>query len=271
MDEDMQEFLNKPIGIAGLLAASVAGPYLFMSKSDPSASSQTPVASSNGTFANSMGTEFSAGSNTIPAGQLVATNPSRGNSSVDFLSPPQTLGTETPPAIDTEAGIASLGGPIYDFRDVLRFDMTPAMVMQRFPRVTTSLAEVQMDGMRVPFVSGSQPTDVAGSLSYYFDREQRVRRIQMVGTTGDPTLLVTLLTQYYQLKQEQTLGGYLYTTRWNNRVTSVLRLSLAPVIDQKDRYRRYQLFLEINQPSLDYGLSQEAGRFLQSHQGTGRW
>ncbi len=151
---------------------------------------------------------------------------------------------------------ATLPG-VADLRDVIRFDVNPAWVTQSFPRVTTVLAETRMDGLRVPFISGTKPTDIAGSLSYYFDSAQTLRRIQFHGTTGDPSMLVALMTQFYRLQAESSVGGHLYTTRWNNRITSVMRLSPAPVIYSHELNNRYQVFLELNQPSNDYGLTLE--------------
>jgi hypothetical protein len=144
-------------------------------------------------------------------------------------------------------------------------------VPQNFPRVTTVLAETRLDGLRVPFVSGTQPTDIAGSLTYYFDAAQTVRRIQFHGKTGDPTMLAALMMQFYRLQPETSLGGHLYTTRWNNRITSVMQLTPAPVIYSHDLNARYQVFLEINQPSQEYGLTREAEQFLQAARINGAW
>jgi hypothetical protein len=161
--------------------------------------------------------------------------------------------------------------PVSDFREVLRFDVTPAWVPQHFNRVTTVLADTRLDGLRVPFVSGTQPTDIAGSLTYYFDSQQTLRRIQLVGSCGDPTILVNLMLQYYHLHAEPSLGGHLYTTRWNNRVTSVMQLSPAPVIYGHDAHSRYQIFLELNQPTVDYALTAEAEQILRNANLTQRW
>ncbi len=151
---------------------------------------------------------------------------------------------------------------VSDFREVLRFDVSPGWVPQHFPQVTTVLADTRLDGLRVPFVSGTQPTDVAGSLTYYFDSQQSLRRIQLVGVSGDPSVLVNLMLQYYYLKPEPSLGGHLYKTRWNNRVTSVMRVIPAPVISNQDNHRRYQIFLELNQPTMDYALTPDAQEVL---------
>ena len=52
---------------------------------------------------------------------------------------------------------------IQALQEVLRFDISPAWVMQRFPRVSTVLSEVSLDGLRVPLITGTQPYDLAGT------------------------------------------------------------------------------------------------------------
>jgi hypothetical protein len=163
------------------------------------------------------------------------------------------------------------GGEIHDLREVVRFDITPAQVTQRFSRVTTVLSNVQMDGLRVPVVTGTLPTDIAGTLTYYFDANKTVQRIQLHGTTGDPSLIANLMVEYYRLKPEQSLGGQLFTTRWNNRVTSVMHVTPAPIIYAGANNARFAVFLELNQPSSQYALSEEASQTLGQTQATQRW
>jgi len=265
--------LQNPLSIIGLVGASVAGPYFFANSSTPKSTlgPQQPVVSQP---YNSAEVSLSG------PGQLISTPPfSNQNSAVQpswQMLGAISAGTRSGlPDITNSTPVnfvaTTVSGPIFDFREVLRFDMTPNGVLHRFPRTTTVLSETQLDGMRVPFVSGTMPTDVAGTLTYYFDRRQSLRRIQMQGMMGDPSMLISLMTQYYYLKPEQTLGGYLYTTRWNNRITSLLQLKLAPVIESSDQLRRYKLFLELNQPSMEYTMSAEAAQILRDAQNSGRW
>ncbi len=135
------------------------------------------------------------------------------------------------------------GGNVQDLREVLRFDVTPLWLTQRFSRVTTVLSNVQLDGMRVPLVTGTQTTDLAGTLTYYFDSRQSVRRINLHGLTGDPSQLANLMVQFYGLKPEQSLGGHLYTYRWNNQVNSVLHLSPAPIVYSGADHSKFIVFL----------------------------
>lgn len=161
--------------------------------------------------------------------------------------------------------------PPIDLRNVIRFDVTPEFVYRSFPRVSTVLSDLNYDGLRVALVSGTQSYDVAGSLTYYFDNSKSVRRIQFQGVTGDAGPLVQLMVQHYRLNPERSLGGQLFTMRWNNRVTSFMHVAPAPVVTAQEPNARFAFFLEINKPSDHYGLSQEAAMMLGQAQAAERW
>ena len=182
-----------------------------------------------------------------------------------------TLGTPTLPQLQQQPNASVGGGTVTDLREVLRFDIVPGWLPQRFARVSTVTSNVQMDGLRVPLITGTQSKDIAGTLTYYFDAAQSLKRINLHGLTGDPTQLANLMVQFYQLKPEQSLGGQLFTARWNNRVTSVMQISPAPIIYAGADHSKYIIFLELNQPSNQYGLSDEASEILRTSQATQRW
>ncbi len=163
------------------------------------------------------------------------------------------------------------GGEIHDLREVLRFDIYPGWLPQRFSRVTTVLSNVQLDGLRVPLITGTRPTDLAGTLTYYFDGSQALQRINLHGLTGDPSHLANLMVQYYGLRPENSLGGQLFTSRWNNRVSSVLHVAPAPIMYAGADHSKYIVFLELNQHSPSFSLSEEAGALLINSQATQRW
>jgi len=272
-----ESLFQKPLGILGLLGASFAGPYFFVNSDThkEAANPQQPIKNQPNSSTSLLPPSLASysppqttpsQSNIAPHSWPIAGQFGLASESKNLANPMNGAGPS--PAFLTSATTSQ---PVFDFREVLRFDMTPNGVIQRFPRTTTVLSEIQLDGMRVPFVSGTASTDVAGTLTYYFDNRQSLRRVQMHGAMGEPSMLINLMTQYYHLKQEQTLGGYLYTTRWNNRVTSLLQLNLAPVIESGDQLRRYRVFLELNQPSMEYTLSSEAEQTLRTAQQSGRW
>ncbi len=161
--------------------------------------------------------------------------------------------------------------PILSLAEVLRFDITPIWVMNRFPRTSTVLADMQLDGLRVPLVTGTAPTDLAGTLTYYFDHYKRLQRVTLHGVTGEPSRFVVELQTRYQLQQEPSLGGGLYLLKWNGQPASVLHLAPAPVIYGDAPYSRFNVFLELNQAGLAYGLSPEAQQLIYAGKQTQRW
>ena len=103
---------------------------------------------------------------------------------------PSTVGTPPSPAFPQP--LAPSGGASQSLAEVLRFDVSPRWVTDRWPRVSTVHVQPDLEGLRVPLVTGTMASDLLGSLTYYFDRQQRVRRITLHGHTGDERMLVTL-------------------------------------------------------------------------------
>ena len=164
-----------------------------------------------------------------------------------------------------------VGGKVDDLRDVLRFDITPQWVLNRFSRVSTVLADLRLEGLRVPLVTGTKADDLAGTLTYYFDPSRKLQRVTIHGFTGDPGRLVDTMTKYYGLQNEPNLEAGVYTKRWNAQPVHFLRLTHAPVIYSDAVHQKYTVFLELNQPDLFFGISQEAGRIVNSDRASGRW
>ena len=164
-----------------------------------------------------------------------------------------------------------VGGQVEDIREVLRFDITPEWVTDRFYRVGTVLGDLRLEGLRVPVVTGTQPHDVAGTLTYYFDQSRKLQRVTIHGFTGDPRPLVGAMTEFYGLRSEPALEAGVYTRRWNGQPIHFLRLTRAPVVYADAVHQKYTVFLELNQADLSYGISQEAMQIVRSDRGSGRW
>lgn len=204
-----------------------------------------------------------------PEGELTSVGLPAANTGPEF--PWQT----TPATPETNVLNAEPGSfpapPIVSLPEALRFDITPSWVTSRFPRVSTIAGDSQLDAMRVPLVTGTSPGDMAGTLTYYFDAYQRLQRISLQSVTGDPNRFVAELQRAYKLEQQPSLGGALYLMSWNGKATSVLRISPAAIIRSDSPYSRFEVFLELNQPGLQFGLSQEANSLLAAGRATGRW
>jgi hypothetical protein len=133
--------------------------------------------------------------------------------------------------------------------EVLRFDVTVEWVMQRWPRVTTGLAHLQLQGYRVPLVTGTKLNDVAGALTYYFNALQQVQRITLRGTTGDPGLLMALLTSRYHFVRRLTSDPglvVLESVDSSNRLVGTLQIRSASVIQADQPYTRFAFDLTMD-------------------------
>lgn len=162
------------------------------------------------------------------------------------LSERSTMGL--PPLTATVTPVATLEG-------VLRFDITPRWVMDNWPHVSTTRADGDLDGLRVPLITGTNPQDVAGSLTYYFDRQRVVQRVALDGVVGDERHLVSVVTRVFHLEADLQAGAGIYVSKWNGEATSALWIRRAPVVSADNPYQKFEFALELNRPSHYFGLS----------------
>ncbi len=166
------------------------------------------------------------------------------SSSAGFPVATPVLGAVTPGTPGADAT------PVVDLAEAFRFDVTNAWILGHWPRVTTGLPDENLQGYRVPLVTGTREADLAGSLTYYFNTQQRCKRITFQGTTGDARRLVeTLKTQFHfeqQITNDPSL--YVYQIRWNGRATSELQIRPARVVRASVPFGRFEVLLAMNNP-----------------------
>ncbi len=136
-----------------------------------------------------------------------------------------------------------------DASSVFDFQITPEWIVAHWPAVSTGLAQLQLEGYRVPLVTGTAQHDLAGSLTYYFNAEQKLQQITFIGTTGDPRPLIGLLTSRFHLTRRlvNDPGLVVYeAVHSNNQPASSLQIRLAPLAQPNDPYRRYDVELSWN-------------------------
>ena len=163
------------------------------------------------------------------------------------------------------------GIPAAGLEEVFRFDVRPAWVTSRWSRVSTVLSERQLQGLRVPLVTGTDLDDLAGSLTFYFDHQRQLRRLAFSGRTGEPRRLVALLTERFGFQTVPDLGAGLYLVRWNGIPMSALRVAHAPVIRSADPLSHFEIELEINRPDTGYRLSPRLEKILLQDRALYRW
>jgi hypothetical protein len=140
-----------------------------------------------------------------------------------------------------ELGLASLD-------EVFRFDVTTGWIMQKWPRVNTAIGDQELRGFRVPLITGAGEQDLAGALTYYFNKQHSCQRIAFSGTVGDPRPLVQHLTEKYGFEpiQSDIPGEHAYHIRWNGRARSELRLRPAEIVRANSPHLRYHVELLMN-------------------------
>lgn len=145
----------------------------------------------------------------------------------------------------SELATAAAQSATVPLEEAIRFDATAEWVTQRFARVSTVAGEDNELGLRVILVSGTELSDVAGSLTYYFDPQQQVQRITLAGVTGDDSRLAALATQKFGLRPTETTDRGLYYGGDVNVPTSSLRVKTLPVVTAEAPYARVQVELDI--------------------------
>lgn len=146
------------------------------------------------------------------------------------------------------------GASVNQFWEILRFDLTPQWIANRWPRVTTALAELDLQGFRVPLVTGTAEDDLAGSLTYYYNADRQLQRITFAGTTGDYRRLLQLLTTHYGFvnRPTNTPNVILFEVpSQQNPPHSYLWVRPAAVLKATEPLRRFDLTLVLERPQAD--------------------
>jgi hypothetical protein len=181
-----------------------------------------------------------------------------GFSGTKSSNPAATSAPYVPPASQLSAAIPTPGAPptaaglpMASMAEAFNFDATIDWVTRRWPRVSTGLAQVQLQGYRVPLTTGTGPTDLAGSLTYYFNSQQKVGRITFHGVTGDASALVAFLSSRYQFARRLTNdpGMILYeAVDESNQSLGQARIRTSSVISVNQPHSRFAVDLTINRP-----------------------
>ena len=232
--------ISRSLAMPTLLAASVAVPYVATNapewteqvrKSTAAATAPAPPQPAAAHQAAASSTHVANGNTPHPAQVAVQ---------------PQQAGAPIPPA-----HLQMAPDPAYSLSEVLRFDITKDWVYQRWERKSTALADLDLFGVRVPLVTGKQVYDIAGSLTYFFGADGRVKRISFRGRTGDTTQLAMLLHQRFGLQAVPSViaGQQLLQVRQGNDVISELRTQTAPVLWSNTPHESFSVEFELQEPS----------------------
>lgn len=271
----MNSHMPKPVATAAVIAAALGGPYV-VSETDMGRSFLNGVSQSletTGIDAEATVREYGEHVMTVDYANNAhhQVEKLRGTNPAVYRYDAATAAKLGAMPADAAAAPRLTGQTIDDLREILRFDVSPSWVFSKFSRVTTVLSDTRLEGLRAPIVTGIHATDIAGTITYFFDRSGSLQRVMLHGFTGDPSKTVAAMTQHYGLSRNPSLDAGVYTRAWNGMPVHFLRLSHAPVVYSDAVHQKYTVFLELNQPSLAHGISEEARRIITSDRGTERW
>ncbi len=143
--------------------------------------------------------------------------------------------------------------PVLGIADVFRFDITTDWIVARWPRVSAGLALLELQGYRVPLITGTREDDLAGALTYYFSPQQRLQRITFQGTTGNANKLVHLLTTRFGFTHRPTNDPSLFLyvvpeVGSKGQVKSFVWIRPVRVVSIAQPHQRFEVALVIERP-----------------------
>ena len=151
-----------------------------------------------------------------------------------------------------------------DFREVFRFDANTQWLQNNWPRISIVASREDYTGYRVPLVTGPNPDDLTGSLTFYFDRTNMCQRISFSGVVSDPNRLLRFARDTFQMQPEQRLGPGIYTTEVARQVRSLLAIESPKVLYADQSQQTLNVTLELNNPRGNFRLSQELQAMVRS-------
>ena len=223
--------------------------------------------SSGQAYSGGSSSDSPAGLNTIPdsSGAAVGTS---GESLEDFFpkTPPMknykrgvVTGPDGRPRCD-EVKILEVGrgeplknhyGPaVTDFLDLFDFSVTPDWIEANWSNAAI-VGPLTTRGYRVPISTGPEPSDLVGSLTYYFNNRLEVEKITFEGYTGDlDRLLISL--KYFNLTKRITSDPsallYLSEPLSDNRRSFLKSYFRLQSRDKAEPNKRYWITMELYPP-----------------------
>ncbi|MEL7496888.1 MAG: DUF6690 family protein [Planctomycetota bacterium] len=153
--------------------------------------------------------------------------------------------------------------PVFDLRQIFRYDVTTAWMQSRWDRISTTPVADGLNGYRVALVTGTNSWDLHGSLTYYFDQNQKCRRITFRGWAGDPNRFLEMLKREHGFEQQPTNQAGFYLAKRRRIYTGGLLMKHPAVIQTENRVQQIALLLELNEPASKLGLSDDFVSLIQ--------
>jgi hypothetical protein len=145
--------------------------------------------------------------------------------------------------------------PVTDFGQVLRFDVDAAWIKSRWERVSIFSAESGTTAYRCDLVTGVNPGDLHGCITYYLDSTNRVQKLSFRGWTGEAEPIARFATEKFRLeKQPSSAIGVFVNKSWS-KMLGALILQNPPIARHDNPNQNIAVFLEVNNPQVSVPIS----------------
>lgn len=145
----------------------------------------------------------------------------------------------------------SLSPPI---PSLLRFDLTADQILATWPQALSLDNEFDGTSYRVRLVSGLHPGDLAGALTYSFNQNSQLVRIDFFGSTRDERPLAQYLGSEFGLVADRRRPGQFVSYERRRPVHFMIASRANEIGDVHDTWKKIDL--ELNQPGSRHGLSE---------------
>lgn len=222
--------IGRPIALAGLLGAAVGGPYVLSQ-------------ANNSDWQNPWGAAPPAAPAESPAPQATFDPLTVAN------QPPDT-GFRAGPGTNVYESPASLVGPVgIPLEQAMDWSVDKNWVYRNWARKSTGLSDPVLFGVRVPLVTGSGMTDVAGSLTYYFDAAGVLQRMTLKGRTADTSRVVHLASTRFAMQPATgSPGDQVFKAVENKKLRGVLRTRPEGTLWATSPHTSFDIEMEVTRP-----------------------
>jgi hypothetical protein len=147
--------------------------------------------------------------------------------------------------------------PVMNFGEIFNYQVNSKWLQSRWDRVSNAPEADGLRGQRVALVTGTNSWDLHGSLTYYFDKYQKCRRITFRGWVGDPSRLTDFLQKQHDFKQQPTSwAGFYLAKNWRKTLGGLL-MKNPTVTYVENRVQRVGVLLEMNDAKGSFQLSDD--------------
>jgi hypothetical protein len=222
--------IGRPIVLAGVLGAAAGGPYVLSQ-------------ANNGALTNPWGAPAaSAPAEAAPAPP--AFDPTR---------PPNTA-FQGGPGSHVYESPASLVGPVgIPLEQAMDWGVDKNWVYRNWARKSTGLSDPTLFGVRVPLVTGAGMTDIAGSLTYYFDAAGVLQRMSLHGRTADTSRIVHLATTRFAMQPTAgSPGDQAFQAIEKKQLRGVLRTRPEGTLWATSPHGSFTVDMDVTRPGSPY-------------------